>query len=119
MKCYLAGPMRGYKDFNFPEFLRVGALLESVGFEVFNPAKRDLEAHGAEVFESPEGDLADIAHLGFDLREALGADLAFICAEADALFTLPGWEHSSGAKAEVATAKALGIPVLHTEGELP
>lgn len=58
------------------------------------------------------GDLADIEHTGFDLREALGWDLAWIAEHADAVAVLPGWEDSKGAKAEVATAHALGIPVI-------
>ena len=58
---------------------------------------------------APRGDMAEIP--AFNLREALGADLAWICAEADAVAVLPGWENSLGAAAEVATARALGLPV--------
>ena len=46
---------------------------------------------------------------GFSLREALGADTAWICAHADAIALLPGWEKSTGATAENALAVALGL----------
>lgn len=39
-------------------------------------------------------------------------DLGMICAHAEAVVVLPDWENSSGAKAEVALAGAIGIPVL-------
>lgn len=114
MRIYIAGPMRGYKDFNFPAFMVAEEIVRENGAEeVFNPARRDLEAHGAEAFESETGDLADIAHLGFDLREALGADTEWICRTATAIYMLDGWENSSGARAEKALAEALGHTVLY------
>jgi hypothetical protein len=109
MRVYLAGPMRRQPAFNFPAFHAAAAALRNLGHEVFNPAEAD-ENNGFD----PTGMSGheDLSHLGFDLREALGADLAYICKRADAVVTLPGWEGSSGATAEVATAKALGLPVI-------
>lgn len=111
MKIYLAGPMRGRPEFNFPAFFRGAARLRAEGHEVFNPAEKDNEKHGTDISKgNPEGrvDVAASQH-GFSLREALGADLAWICAEADAVALLPGWEDSAGARAEAATAAALGL----------
>lgn len=107
-RYYVAGPMRSIKRFNFPEFHRVSELLRALGHEVFNPAERDL-AIGFD----PTGMSGheDLAALGFSLRDALGADTAWICREADAIVVLDGWEVSSGARAEVALARALGLPV--------
>ena len=48
---------------------------------------------------------------GYGLREALGADLAWITAHAEAVVVLKGWRASKGAVAEVATAQAIGVPV--------
>lgn len=113
MKVYLAGPMSGIPDFNFPAFHEAAKALRAAGYYVFNPAERDIEAHGEGVSNSPTGSIADIAHTGFTLREALAADLEFICKEADAIALLPGWEASKGANAEWATAKALGLKFIY------
>jgi len=91
-KIYLAGPMTGLPDLNFPAFHAAAESLRAQGRVVFNPAELGFGAN--------------------DYREALTACLAWICAEAEALVVLPGWEKSPGAQAEVATAYALGLQVL-------
>jgi hypothetical protein len=80
------------------------------GHEVFSPAERDRSIHGTVLEENATGDekIAE-TKVGFSLREALGADTAWISAHADAIALLPGWEKSSGANAEVALIKALGL----------
>lgn len=114
MKIYVAGPMRGIPEFNFPAFNAAADRLRAEGHSVFNPAERDNERHGTDIskgnFEGCEEKAAK--EHGFNLREALGADLAYICGEADAIAMLPGWEHSKGAQAERATAIALGLKVI-------
>lgn len=111
MKIYVAGPMRGVPDFNFPAFDMATEHLRELGHTVFSPAERDRNKYGEGVNDSRTGDLADLDMIKFNIRDALGADLAWICAHADAVVVLPGHETSTGARAEVATAKALGIPV--------
>jgi hypothetical protein len=113
MKIYVAGPMRGIPEFNFPAFHQATAQLRADGHEVFNPAERDIEKTGVDISKGNEtGDngLAEAQH-GFNLREALKDDLEFICLHADAVALLPGWENSKGAQAEIATARALGLKV--------
>lgn len=117
MNVYLAGPMRGIKDFNFPRFHAAAKRLREQGHTVFNPAERDEERYGKDISESPSGHLQDAAQKGFNLREALSADLAWICAEADAIAMLPGWMKSRGATAELATAKALGLHIFYLSEE--
>ena len=114
MKVYVAGPMRGIPEFNFPAFNEAAAKLRAAGHEVFNPAERDNERHGTDISKgNVTGDetLAAAQH-GFNLREALAADLKYICESADAVYLLPGWENSKGACAEMQTAVALGLKVL-------
>lgn len=115
MKIYLAGPMRGYPEFNFPAFDGAALELRQLGHHVFNPCDRDRAVHGVSVNASPTGDLADVPH--FDLRSALKDDTTWICENADAVVVLPGWEVSKGASAEVALGRALGLPV-YDVGEL-
>lgn len=117
MNVYLAGPMRGIKDFNFPEFHAAAARLRAKGHTVFNPAERDELVHGADIGKSETGDLGEAAQKGFSLREALAADMAYICREADAVAMLPGWITSKGATAELATARALGLVVIYLSEE--
>lgn len=119
MKIYVAGPMRGMPEFNFPAFHRAAAGLRALGHEVFNPAEKDIETYGTDISKgnvTGSEAVASSQH-GFSLREALGADLAWICAEADAVALLPGWQNSKGATAELATAIALGLDVVYLEVE--
>jgi hypothetical protein len=116
MKIYVAGPMRGIPEFNFPAFHQAAAQLRAEGHDVFNPAERDIEKHGGVDISkgNATGDnaIAEAQH-GFNLREALKDDLQFICLHADAVAVLTGWENSKGAQAEVATAYALGLKVFN------
>jgi hypothetical protein len=115
MKLYLAGPMRGYPEFNFPAFHGAAAALRSQGHEVFSPAERDIARHGGVDISkgnSAGDEKVAAAQHGFNLRIALGEDLAWICAEAEGIVMLPGWEKSKGATAEHATAVALGLQVM-------
>ena len=114
---YIAGPMRGYEDGNFPAFDRQATILEEQGWRVINPAEMD-RTEG----EPPNG------HLEFDpatdyndrefMREALKRDLVVICEECTAIYMMWGWEESRGAKAEWHTAKAVGLDIYY-EAPLP
>lgn len=117
MKIYVAGPMQGYPNFNFPNFAKATEHLRALGHEVFSPAERDIKEHGDDVSKSSTGNLKDIANLGFSLREALADDTAYICLHATAVALLPGWENSKGAFAEWALAKCLGHKLIYLEYE--
>lgn len=111
MRVYLGGPMRNIKDFNFPAFDQATKQLRGKGYEVFSPAESEIsdgfDGHGHS------GDLKKFSkNTGFNLREALKKDLTWICQHADIIVVLPGWENSPGTRAEVATATALGLPVI-------
>ena len=114
MKIYLAGPMRGIPEFNFPAFSKATFLLRYLGHEVFSPAEQDNKKHGTDISKgNATGSVQQAAaQHGFNLREALGVDLAWICTHADGIALLPGWRNSKGATAEHATAVALGLEVI-------
>lgn len=115
MIIYIAGPMRGIPEFNFPAFNAAAKELRAKGHTVFNPAERDIERHnGVDISkgnETGDEELCAKEH-GFSLRQALKEDTEFICLHADTIAMLPGWEESLGAKAELALARALGHRVL-------
>ena len=117
MKIYLAGPMRGIPEFNFPAFNKGAAMLRAEGHEVFNPAERDAKEYGAEftqyVKDHQTSDEKDVAKFGCTIRDCLTADLHWICTQADAIALLPGWDNSKGVRAELATANALGLQVTY------
>lgn len=43
MKIYLAGPMTGIKDLNFPRFHGEAARLRALGHQVINPAELNAD----------------------------------------------------------------------------
>ena len=115
MKIYLAGPMRGIPEFNFPAFMAAAVKLRADGHEVFNPAERDNHRHGTDISKgnATGDDNVAAAEHGFDLRVALAEDLNFICREADCVAMLLRWKTSRGARAEHAVALALGLEVIY------
>lgn len=111
--CYLAGPMRRCPDYNFPAFFAAEEALVADGVEVYSPARYDQDIlgfkwQGTTGLEPPEF----LAERGVTIRKCLEADLGYICTRAKWLCVLPGWESSSGVKAEIACALAIGIPIV-------
>lgn len=103
MNVYLAGPMTGIPNYNFPAFMEAAAKLRDLGLSVFNPAEKDLEEWGTieEVLKNA------------NYRDCLRKDLNYLLDHADAIALLPNWENSKGVAAEVALAKALKLPIMY------
>jgi Domain of unknown function (DUF4406) len=108
-RIYVAGPMSGLPDFNRPAFNEAAEALRDGGWIVFNPAENDINVFGS----TEAADKAFLADRTAALRVMLGADLNWICSEADSIAMLPGWEKSLGARAEHATAVALGLEIIY------
>lgn len=100
-RCYLAGPMRGYPEFNFPAFFAAAKNLREAGYKVWNPAENDVHQDGFD----PAKDAAQ------PMRHYMKRDLPAVL-DADFVAVLHGWEKSQGAMCEVTVARACGIPVL-------
>lgn len=102
---YIAGPMSGIPNFNFPAFFAAQRELESRGWKVFNPAEKDQEKT-----LNPEAVAAGDAKLavatGFDFREAYLWDVTKII-QGNGIYMLDGWEKSPGARGEHAVAVAM------------
>lgn len=105
--AYLAGPMRGIKEFNFPAFRRATKILRAAGIHILSPHELD-EAAGYDWtgFTGHE----DLAEYNFDLVQRLTEDIHAI-GEVDSVILLDGWSNSSGARAEASFAWAVGKPV--------
>lgn len=118
-KIYLAGPMRGIPEFNFPAFHAAAAKLRAEGHEVFNPAEADNKEFGVDVSTGNntgcENEAAKrVGMTGLELaRNCFLRDTNWICRHADAIALLPGWENSRGATAERALALAIGLEIIH------
>ncbi len=103
MKVYLAGPMSGYDDFNFPAFFKEAEKLQKEGHEVFNPAQKDIDEWGT----------LENVKAKANYRDCLRKDLNWILDHAETIVVLPNWEKSKGVAAELALARALNLPVVY------
>lgn len=103
-KIYIAGPMSGIPDFNFPAFYNAAAILEAKGWTVFNPANKEGEtlSEASKVNGDPMQAKVD----GFNFRSVYLWDIEKVI-ESDAIYMLPGWERSPGACGEHAVAVAM------------
>lgn len=101
---YIAGPMSGYPEFNFPAFFSAQERLEAEGWKVFNPAAKDIETEVHKMEAYSNGDAAKSIKEGFNAREAFMWDCNKVI-NGDGIYMLQGWEFSPGAAAEHAVAK--------------
>lgn len=119
MRLYLAGPMTGYPEFNFPAFEEAAVDLRRMNYVVWSPHESDLEAEWAATspgYSRATGDPGSTTELSH--RYFLAVDLAEVC-KSDGVAVLPGWQASLGAKLETYVAFNLDIPVHRYEsGEL-
>lgn len=89
MHFYIAGPMSGLQDSNYPAFNAAAEKLRAMGYEVSNPA------------ENPEPPCKSWkAYMRMAIAQV---------ARADAVVLLPGWEQSRGARLENHIASELGL----------
>lgn len=105
MKLYLAGPMTGYPELNFPLFHAEAARLRSLGFEIVNPA---------EINADPSAGWLDCMRA--DIKQLV---------DCDGIALLPRWSESRGATIEHNLVRGLGLRVFQARyligmaGEFP
>lgn len=99
-RIYIAGPMTGLPDHNFPAFDAAARRLEKAGWEVINPA----DNFGGRV------NLPRASYLRVDVALLL---------QCDALALLPGWEASRGARLEYLLARELELPIFDADNAKP
>jgi hypothetical protein len=101
-KVYLAGPMSGIPQFNFPAFFDAARRLRAGGFEVVSPAEIDNAEDSGAALESPDGDPTN--RTGMNNKtwgDFLARDVKLIVdGGIEGIVFLPGWTLSKGAKLE-------------------
>lgn len=113
-KVYVAGPMSGCPQFNFPAFNVAAFALRAVGYEVVSPAELDSETHRRAALASSDGNPAAYnAATGETWGDLLARDVKLIADDGlDLIIVLEGWNRSRGARLETFVGRALcGIPV--------
>lgn len=109
-RCYIAGPMSGYPQFNFPAFDAARDLALSRGLIPISPADIDRK-HGIHEGTSAD-ELISFGSRRTFLRRDVDALLSLRAEHGDAIALLPGWLESRGAMAELYIARWLGLKVL-------
>lgn len=95
MRVYIAGPMTGLPDHNFPAFRKAALDLRACGYDAVSPV---------EVNENYEtDDQPGVWHL------CMRRDIAALMS-CDAIAMLPGWMESPGATLERYVAAAVYMP---------
>lgn len=94
-RLYVAGPMTGLPEFNFPAFHAAAAQLRALGFEVENPAENPTPECGTW-----------LAYMRMAVKQV---------ATVDGIVLLPGWQQSEGAMVEWRLAVGLGLEALPLE----
>lgn len=109
---FIAGPMIGKKEFNFPAFNEADILLFSKrGKAVYNPARRDSEQ--GFIHRGMKGTYEEIRVQGFDVAKSIGRNAAAIAhQECEGIVLLEGWEGSKLTCVEIGLARALGKKVV-------
>lgn len=92
VSTYIAGPMTGYPQFNYPAFAYAATVLRSQGVDVRSPHEVDNEG-----VERP---------WEWYMRRTLKMML-----DCDEVVLLPGWRESKGARIERQLAEQLGMKI--------
>ena len=123
-KCYVAGPMRSKPEFNYPAFMEAEQQLRLNGWDVYNPAQMDIDHDdgGADMSLSID-EQHEHASSPENARRYAWRDCMILidtlrAEDGDAIVMLPDWEESTGAVAERAIAKWVGLDIMTLEEAL-
>ena len=97
---YIAGPMTGIPDINFPAFNKAARKFRDAGLSVVNPAELARgRMNGRDILPIDE------------INQIMSEELE-ILQRCDAIYLLRGWEDSKGAKRELQTAIERGLRII-------
>lgn len=97
---YLAGPMTGYPQFNFPAFTEACKVLRDKGYNIISPHELDSPEIQKEALESVDGTLHGGKIAGETWGDVLSRDVRVVADEVQGIIFLPGWHASRGARLE-------------------
>lgn len=106
MRTYIAGPMTGYVDLNFPAFHAKAKEQRALGYEVINPA--EINGGADELVACA---VMSKEELQVHWQKCMRNDIAGLLT-CERIVMLDGWENSRGATLEHHIAKSLGFEVL-------
>ncbi len=102
---YIAGPMTGIEEFNWPAFDAVQEALETVGIEVVSPAALDRQL---KVLFDEDDFETGTAEGGTNLAGFLKRDF-HVLTMCEGIVFLEGWEDSTGANCELIVGQMAGM----------
>lgn len=123
---YLAGPMSGLPQFNYPKFHRLAATLRDYGFTIISPAEQDSKDMQVAAMSSTDGlvdgkkpvDSATVVFQGETWGDVMARDVKLIFEKCDGVIAMDDWYKSKGARLEVFISRLLGKPTyVVTESE--
>jgi hypothetical protein len=92
-RIYIAGPMTGLPEFNYPAFNAEAQRLRRLGYEVANPAENPVPPCKSW-----------LGYMRMALPQLVSCDIVAL---------LPGWQDSRGARIERSLAVDLSLKVLY------
>jgi hypothetical protein len=105
--------MTGVPQFNIPAFDAAAEALRADGFDVVSPAELDDPETRAISLASPDGAIATLETHNKTWGDFLSRDVKLLADDGiEAIYVLPGWESSRGARLETFVGAAMcGLPI--------
>ena len=118
MRLYVAGPMTGIPQYNFPAFDIMATVLRDQGYDVVSPAELDDPADRATALQSPDGAPQTAHQFGKTWGDFLARDVKLLAdGGIEGVVVIDGWHKSRGARLETFVANAMcGLPVFRYVG---
>ena len=115
---YIAGPMTGIPQFNFPAFEEAAKELRARGVSVISPTELEGPEWYAAAMSSPDGNLTHAEmKAGETWGTVLGRDVTQIADNCCGVILLDGWHKSRGARLEAFVAIQCGMPTNRYDGD--
>lgn len=113
---YLAGPMTGIPQFNFPLFDAEAKRLRAEGYNILSPHEQDSPAVQKAAWASKDGKLdANGQIAGETWGDILARDVKLVADSVCGILVLPKWHTSRGARLETFVAHLTGKPILYAD----